>query len=71
MREKIGVTAGNVWNILKDRQEVAITRLPGLLNERCVVVYQALGWLAREDKIGYRHEANRTYVFLTEEEKLK
>jgi hypothetical protein len=69
MKEQIGVTAGKIWKILRKRDEVAITQLPKLTDEKPVVVYQALGWLAREDKIVYRADRNKTYVAITESEK--
>ncbi len=69
MIEKIGETAGEVWRILKEREEVNISQLPRLLNEKSAVVYQAVGWLARENKIEYRTVGAKTFVSLTESEK--
>jgi Mn-dependent DtxR family transcriptional regulator len=66
MKVKIGETAGKIWNLLKEKGEVNISQLPRLLNEKSVLVHQALGWLAREDKIEYRTEASKTYISLTE-----
>lgn len=69
MKEKIGKTAGNIWDILQENEEVAISQFPKMLNEKAVVVNQALGWLAREDKIIYRQEGNRTLISLTDSER--
>jgi Mn-dependent DtxR family transcriptional regulator len=69
MKEKIGQTAGNIWDILQNNEEIAISQFPKMLNEKAVVVNQALGWLAREDKINYRQEGNRTLVSLAESER--
>jgi Mn-dependent DtxR family transcriptional regulator len=66
MKAKVGETAGKIWNLLKEKGEVNISQLPRLLNEKSVIVHQALGWLAREDKIEYRTEAGKTYISLTE-----
>jgi Mn-dependent DtxR family transcriptional regulator len=71
MNVKIGETAGKIWNLLKEKGEVNISQLPRLLNEKSVIVHQALGWLAREDKIEYRIEAGKTYIFLTEKERAR
>lgn len=71
MKERIGETAGNIWSILKERREVDIAQLPRILKDKTVVAYQALGWLAREDKVKYRVKAGKTLVSLTEPEKEK
>lgn len=64
MEMRIGATAGKIWSLLQDRGKVSIAQLPKLLDDRDVVVYQALGWLARENKIAYQTEGNRTFVEL-------
>ncbi len=69
MKEKIGKTAGKIWDILQKQEEVAISQFPGMLNEKAVIVNQALGWLAREDKINYRKEGNRTLISLAGSER--
>jgi hypothetical protein len=71
MKDKIGETAGNVWKILKKEGEVNVTQLPKLLNEKSALVYQGLGWLAREDKVAYQIKQAKTFVSLAEAEKLK
>ena len=50
MKAKIGSTAGKVWETLNEKGEVDISRLPKILKEKTLIVYQAVGWLAREDK---------------------
>lgn len=62
MKEMIGETAGKIWNTLNTQNEISLTRLPKLVGERETVVYQALGWLAREDKVEYAKKGNRTLV---------
>lgn len=69
MKEKIGQTAGKIWKILQKEDEVSISRLARIVDEKSSLVYQALGWLAREDKINFRSEANKNYVSLVEQEK--
>jgi hypothetical protein len=70
MKERIGETAGKIWMILKEREEVAISQLPKLTGETPTVAYQALGWLAREDKVVYRAERNKTYVAIAASERV-
>lgn len=71
MKNKIGETAGKIWKVLKKKGELNVTQLPKVLNEKSAVVYQALGWLAREDKIDYKIKAAKTFVSLSESEKTK
>jgi len=65
MKEHIGTTAGRIWDTLQERERVSLSQLPKLLKERDTVVYQALGWLAREDKVEYRSQGKGTYVSLS------
>lgn len=66
MKDKIGETSGNIWKILKNRGEVNVSQLPKLLNEKSAIVYQGLGWLAREEKIEYQTKDAKTFVSLSE-----
>jgi hypothetical protein len=70
MREKIGETAGQIWDFLKKKGEVSMAELPQHLKEKSNVVYQAIGWLARENKIEYRTAGAKTFVSLAESEKI-
>ncbi len=69
MKEKIGWTAGKVWETLKMNGEMNIAQLQKKMNEKSVVVQQALGWLAREDKIDYQVKGNKIFVSLSDYEK--
>lgn len=69
MKNKIGETAGKIWEILNKQGEVNAAQLPKLLNEKSAVVYQGLGWLAREDKVEYQLRGAKTFVYLSESEK--
>ena len=71
MKDKIGKTAGEIWKILKKKKEMNVAELPKLLNEKSALVYQSLGWLAREDKIEYHTKAAKMFVSLAESEKKK
>ena len=65
MKAKVGETAGRVWEILKNKEKVEISALARMLKEKTVVVYQAVGWLAREDKISYHVKGNKIYISLS------
>jgi len=65
MKEEIGFTAGKTWEVLRNKGEVELTKLPRMLDESAAVVYQAVGWLAREDKIKYSKKGGKVFVSLT------
>ena len=67
--EMIGEAAGRVWEVLGSKDEVGIAQLPKLLKLKTDITYQALGWLAREDKISYRDRNGKVYVSLSSSEK--
>jgi hypothetical protein len=69
MKQKIGEAAGLVWETLKSKNEIGLTELPRVLKLKTDITYQALGWLAREDKIHYRAKAGKIYVSLVEKER--
>ncbi|HBC47515.1 MAG TPA: hypothetical protein DEO84_12490 [candidate division Zixibacteria bacterium] len=68
-KEKIGEAAGLVWEKLITKDEIGLTELPRALKLKSDIAYQALGWLAREDKIHYRTKAGKVYVSLVEKER--
>ncbi len=71
MKDKIGETAGAIWKILKKKGKVNTAQLPRLLNEKSPIVYQGLGWLAREDKVEYQTREAKTFVSLSDAEKVQ
>ena len=64
MKEIIGHTAGKIWETLSKNDEVSVSRLPKIIDEKQVIVYQSLGWLARENKIKYSSKGNKTTISL-------
>ncbi len=69
MKSKIGEAAGRVWETLSAKDEVGLEQLPRMLKLKSDITYQALGWLAREDKISYRTKAGKVYVSLAVKER--
>ena len=51
MIPKIGQTAGMVWKFLEDKGEANLTQLKKGVKADPNLVLQAIGWLAREDKL--------------------
>ena len=68
MKEKIIEAAGKTWKALGEKGQVSVSELPEIVKEKEPIVYQALGWLAREDKISYATKNKSTFVSLVESE---
>ena len=68
MKDKVIETAGKTWRYLGQNGETNVSQLPKVLKEKDAVVLQALGWLAREDKINYSTKNRRNFVSLVESE---
>jgi hypothetical protein len=57
---QIGETAGTIWRALADKGPMTTARLVKEIDAPRDVVMQALGWLAREDKIDIEDGRSRT-----------
>jgi len=68
MKDKVIETAGKAWRFLGQHGQTNIGDLAKSLKEKDEVVLQAVGWLAREDKIDYTIKNRRTFVSLVENE---
>ena len=68
MKDKIIEAAGKTWRYLGQNGETNVSQLAKSLKEKDEVILQALGWLAREDKINYTIKNRRTFVSLVEGE---
>lgn len=69
MQANIGGIAGEIWQILGTKGEMPLTQLPRSLKHKGEVVYQGLGWLAREGKVNYVTRSGKTFVALTDTER--
>jgi hypothetical protein len=49
----IGQVAGEMWSRLGDEGQVALSRVPDLVDQGPAIAYMALGWLARESKVSF------------------
>src|SRR5437868_1666311 len=68
MKEKVIEAAGKTWRFLGQNGETNVGQLAKSLQEKEEVIFQALGWLAREDKINYTIKNRRTFVSLVDQE---
>lgn len=63
--EQIGLTAGEIWKLLADEGEpVSLAQLAKRIDEPRDIVMQAIGWLAREDKLLIEENGRTRYVSL-------
>jgi DNA-binding transcriptional ArsR family regulator len=60
----IGETAGVVWRILAEKGPLSLSKLVKAVGEPRDTVMQAVGWLAREDKINIEDEGRTRMVSL-------
>lgn len=62
--DQIGEAAGLVWNHLNQNGPISLTKLIKELGLQRDVVMQALGWLAREDKLSIDDEGRTRVIRL-------
>ena len=60
--DQIGDTAGTVWRILTERGPLTMAKLVKAVGEPRDAVMQALGWLAREEKVWIEEDGRRRIV---------
>jgi hypothetical protein len=62
--EQIGQTAGLVWHALDERGPQSLSKLGKTIDAPRDIVMQAIGWLAREEKIDIRETKRGRIVSL-------
>ena len=63
MKEKMGVNAGLVWNILNDgAKDLKALKKATKMSEKDL--YAALGWLAREEKVVFTETETEVLIRL-------
>ncbi len=62
--DQIGEVAGQVWHLLSQHGPLSLTRIVKDTDAPRDVVMQAIGWLAREEKIAIEEEARSKVVSL-------
>jgi hypothetical protein len=61
---QIGETAGEIWHVLDTKGSLTITKLVKEVDAPRDTVMQALGWLAREEKINIEEDARTRVISL-------
>lgn len=54
--------AERILGLLDREERVNVLRVAEQVGERSLVVYQAIGWLAREGSVRYEQEGNQVYL---------
>lgn len=62
--DQIGDTAGLVWRHLNESGPRTLSQLAKEIDAPRDVIMQAIGWLAREDKVSVDEERNKKIVAL-------
>ena len=63
-KNDIGINAGVIWQILSEQGQLSLREIGELTNYKDVMIFYALGWLAREHKIKFLIREDITYVEL-------
>ncbi|MBB4036855.1 conserved hypothetical protein [uncultured Dysgonomonas sp.] len=64
LKNDIGINAGVIWQILSEQEQLSLREIGELTNYKDVMIFYALGWLAREHKIRFLIREDITYVEL-------
>jgi len=67
VEKRIAECAESIVALLHSAREVNILRLSEHLAERSMIIYQAVGWLAREGRVRYEQREKQVYVLLRQE----
>ncbi len=64
VEEQIAECAGRIVTVLSRVRQANLLQLSEHLTDRSTLIYQAVGWLAREGRIRYERHGNQVYVLL-------
>ena len=64
MKEKIGTDAGRLWAVLNEEGAKSVKEVKKILKLTEKDVYAAIGWLAREEKLGFGEMDSEVYLTL-------
>jgi len=64
MKEKIGADAGRLWAVLNEMGTKSVKEVKKLTKLTDKEVYAAIGWLAREEKLGFGETEGEVYLML-------
>lgn len=64
MKEKIGIDAGRIWNVLNENGVKSVKELKKTLKLNDKEIFAAIGWLAREEKLDCEKREDDLYITL-------
>lgn len=64
METLIRECADRIVSLLGTMKEVNLLRLSEHMAERSMIIYQAVGWLAREGRVRYEQREKQVYITL-------
>jgi hypothetical protein len=64
LKQTIGENAGHIWRLLNEKEEMQLTELLKISQIEETEFNRSLGWLAREDKVGFYSDDENEFVFL-------
>lgn len=64
LKKDIGINAGTIWRHLYEKGKLSIIEIEELTNYKSPLLFMALGWLSKEDKISFFEEDGKLYVEL-------
>ena len=68
MKDKVIQTTGRIWKLLGEKGPISVSQLAKSLKASEEITNQAVGWLAREDKIKYIKKGTRFIISLVDTE---
>lgn len=51
VQERVGLTAGEIWQYLSENGPTSVAKLMNALPEKDAIIQRSIGWLARENKV--------------------
>lgn len=64
LKQTIGENAGHIWRLLNGKDEMQLTELLKISELEESEFNRSLGWLAREDKVGFYSDDENEFIFL-------
>jgi len=64
MQDLIGLIAGKIWKYLSENGKTEVTKIRFDLKLTNALLFLAIGWLSREDKINITKEENKYFIEL-------
>ena len=63
-KKDIGTNAGIIYNILAENGKISYRKIEELTHWKDSTITMALGWLARENKIGFSEKNDEVFIGL-------